>query len=1023
MLRTASLVSAFIEQEDLTMRQHAKVSKLGMARLAILCGVLAIILASVTNGQTTYYVDDDAPGGNGTSWVLAFRDFQLALGAASPGDEIRVGGGLYKPHASDRSKTFTLIHNVQILGGYAGWPFRFGNPDVRDFVLYETILTGNLNDDLIEWVDDNGDGVLQPGEYQNRADNSYHVVTLPDNPMGVDSGQYHLDGFSIESGQAVDEVVGGRLNGAGLYARPAEMRMNAQEFFFVMKNCTFRYNLAVDGGGLYLYTTGSAFKGALTVEESTFDMNTATNLGGGLFGSIQSLEASWEGIIWIQANCLFSGNYAAGDGGGMYCLVNNSSTPEAPGRIVNCSFIGNFSDGYGGALQDGASDELLVKDCQFTDNIAFSAGGAIHASGGKKLDIENCTFTSNHAFGEGGGGGAVAFFAGNLLDRNTLNITDCAFMYNGAGTRDENEPLPGIAGGGAVHTRAPQTTILRCRFLGNFTVPDPVDCFLPWTGTGGAVSTDLGFEPCCGPLGPLDFYMLNIDDCLFVANSAGFGGGVYSNYQGAITNSEFYGGSAFRQPSVSCQPPISGIFGWGGGVLLHNTRDDAKKEEVQRVENCIFAGNESSNGGAVLFFQMHLLQPATPMELTNSLLVGNTAMLGGGGFFGDYGSAPLITNCTIAKNLSNQGSPTSPGAGGGVHLRGANPDAAHSRIDNCILWENRALFPAAGGRGHQIWLEPGDQYDGGTSASSDLDVSHSDVEGGSDGVQKDTNTTLTWESGNIGGNPEHNPMFTKDPVTADGFWYTPACEGEPPGPIAVFDDVQVTITFTDVNGNFAAGALIGQFLEPKLDSVQQLPTQQFAITANTATTITVWADWEAVRAWLDGEEDLRFECNDEYRIFDYHLNAAPPITSLCVDAGDNGKVPSHITTDLDGLTRFFDVPSAPDCPNGGSCGTAPIVDMGAYELATGDADGAAGVDANCDGILSAADAEVFFRLLSDVALWEAAHANCEGGSARERAAAIKAREMDALFFLAARRGIDREDLEVFESAAWARSDR
>ena len=53
-----------------------------------------------------------------------------------------------------------------------------------------------------------------------------------------------------------------------------------------------------------------------------------------------------------------------------------------------------------------------------------------------------------------------------------------------------------------------------------------------------------------------------------------------------------------------------------------------------------------------------------------------------------------------------------------------------------------------------------------------------------------------------------------------------------------------------------------------------------------------------------------------------------PSGSPCIDAADNTAVPVGITTDLDGKPRFVDDPNTTDTGNG----TAPIVDMGAYEL-------------------------------------------------------------------------------------------
>src|SRR5690606_17827282 len=54
--------------------------------------------------------------------------------------------------------------------------------------------------------------------------------------------------------------------------------------------------------------------------------------------------------------------------------------------------------------------------------------------------------------------------------------------------------------------------------------------------------------------------------------------------------------------------------------------------------------------------------------------------------------------------------------------------------------------------------------------------------------------------------------------------------------------------------------------------------------------------------------------------------------SPCVDSGNNGALPLDTEIDLAGSPRFRDDPAAEDCPTApGTCGTAPIVDIGAFE--------------------------------------------------------------------------------------------
>jgi hypothetical protein len=117
---------------------------------------------------------------NGTTWTRAFLTLQDALAVVGGGDEILVAEGTYKPDrgagvtAGDREASFVLTEGLKVRGGFAG--YGQPNPDARDIVNHETILSGDLNGNDL-W------GIL------NVSDNSYHVVT---GPAGASAARFDL---------------------------------------------------------------------------------------------------------------------------------------------------------------------------------------------------------------------------------------------------------------------------------------------------------------------------------------------------------------------------------------------------------------------------------------------------------------------------------------------------------------------------------------------------------------------------------------------------------------------------------------------------------------------------------------------------------------------------------------------------------------------------------------------------------------------------------------------------------------
>ena len=268
--------------------------------------------------ESRVYVDDNADGlKDGSNWLDAFNFLQDAVTHVSSDlsvTEIRIAQGVYVPDTNsinptgngDRNATFQLIKGVVLEGGYAG----LGDPDPnsRNIVLYETILSGDIN---------------VPG---NANDNSYHVVT----GSGTDTTAV-LDGFTITKGNADGSTP--HTSGAGMYNDSGSPSVI---------HCTFSDNVASGGGGgMCNKSYSSPF-----LKNCTFIDNSAGHSGGGIY-------SHWYSSPTLT-NCMFTANSAGSFGGGMhndlYCDPN----------VINSTFHVNSSGSFGGAMSNNQSSPKVT---------------------------------------------------------------------------------------------------------------------------------------------------------------------------------------------------------------------------------------------------------------------------------------------------------------------------------------------------------------------------------------------------------------------------------------------------------------------------------------------------------------------------------------------------------------------------------------------------------------------------------------------------------------------------------------
>jgi hypothetical protein len=364
-----------------------------------------MVLAAAGNtafaGQIIY-VDADANGLNdGTSWKDAYRFLQDALTDANDSEkpvEIRVAQGTYKPDedtlhpggTGNRESTFQLINGVTLKGVYAG----FGEPDpnARDNVLYQTILSGNI------------------GKPLDKNDNCYHIFYHPEG-LNLDDTSI-LDGFTITGGSA-NNSSWPHNRGGGIFNNESSPNVNNcnisdnsaiygggmfnYESSPNVNNCTFTDNSAYDGGGMYNEDSSP------TVNNCTFTGNSANEYGGGML--------NWYNSPTVEG-CTFSGNSAVAGGG----MDNEDSSPT----VNNCTFTANSAD-LGGGMCNFWNSRPTVTNCTFIANSATRYGGGGMSNYSSSPTVNNCTFSGNSAEWNGGG----MFNVGS-----SPIITNCTFSGN-----------------------------------------------------------------------------------------------------------------------------------------------------------------------------------------------------------------------------------------------------------------------------------------------------------------------------------------------------------------------------------------------------------------------------------------------------------------------------------------------------------------------------------------------------------------------------------------------------------------
>jgi hypothetical protein len=267
----------------------------------------------------------------------------------------------------------------------------------------------------------------------------------------------------------------------------------------------------------------------------------------------------------------------------------------------------------------------------------------------------------------------------------------------------------------------------------------------------------------------------------------------------------------------------------------------------------------------------------------------------GGGMY-NVGSSPALTNLSFSGNSANQ-------YGGGM----ANYNNSNPVLRNVTFSSNGAIFNA-GGMFNRCDSSPtltdvtfrGNRADHFGGGMTNYDQSHPtltnvtfsdnsavDYGGGMENYDSSptlTNVTFNGNRADKYGGGMHNSGNSSPVLRNVILWGNSA----PSGPEIYNNASTAAISYSDVQGCGGSGA-----------------------------------GWQSARG-TDGGGNI-----DVDPLF---VNAAGGdlrllLTSPVIDAGNNAAVPAGVAVDLDGKSRFVDIPTVPDTGSG----APPIVDMGAYE--------------------------------------------------------------------------------------------
>ena len=622
------------------------------------------------------YVDSSAAsGGDGSSWTTALSQLADALKAAreinnsAPGTvkEIWATSGTYYPlytpeaNMTDRDKTFMLVKDVVVYGGFAG---------TETSAAQRTPITGG--------------GTILSGDIGVRgatSDNAYHVVTA----IGDIADSSKISGFGLvyvtitggnANGTSNVQIKGRtvyRNEGGGLDSRFANpvllnclfVKNNAVNGAAIMNaygdglviNCTFAGNADNAGKAIYNYdNTGFPLQ---VMSSIVMDGIRYTGLQPAVkYSLVQGMPANTTNhILDGNANPYFE-NAATGD----YRLSVNSPAINAGNSPFDSAAtdLANNPRIIGSAIDMGAYEyqgnpvRPDANGIMYVDSAAAPGGdGSSWATALPKLS-DALHFARTNAADRASDSLRIyvakgTYFPEYRADDSAKAVND----RNAAFVMVKNVQLfGGFPNGGGARNRAANPTILS----GDIgTTNDAADnAFHVVVSAGDAGDALLnGFTITKGNANRYDSIIVNGQNVL-----ANLGGGIFSNSSSpTLTNVKILGNMAINGAGItnmSANPVLTDVTisgntaSFNGGGVINITNGTANIGADATFRNVIISGNWAGNVGG------GIINLSSSPTFTNVTISGNKAISSGGGMYNSEAS-PHINNSLLFGNTAPTG--------------------------------------------------------------------------------------------------------------------------------------------------------------------------------------------------------------------------------------------------------------------------------------------------------------------------------------------------------------------------------